>query len=466
MIRKLRLASGLLLFFFVATHLLNHALGLISLAAMDRGAAVILFFWQTWLGMGLLYGAFALHIGLAFLAVYRRRNLIRIPRAELAQLLLGLSIPPLLILHVLGTRAAESLAGVDSSYVYVLLIYFLYDPLSGWQQVAAMLVAWGHGCFGLYFWLRYRPWFARLRSPLLALVTVFPMISLAGVLAGGREVQRLAADPAWLEQARARIDFASGDELRLLIALENGFLGLFLGLLLAVLAARALRRLVERRRGLVEIAYVDGKRVRVTPGTTLLEASRGAGIPHASLCGGRGRCSTCRVEVSRGLEDLPVPSEAERKVLDRLGLGARVRLACQTRPGSAVTVTPLLPAAATARDAFGAAGHLQGSEREVVILFADLRGFTSLAEQKLPYDVVFLLNRYFRATGQAIEEAGGHVDKFIGDGVMALFGLEQPIEAACRSALEAAQRMAEAIEEINATLASDLPQPLRIGIGV
>ena len=216
----------------------------------------------------------------------------------------------------------------------------------------------------------------------------------------------------------------------------------------------------------MEVAYPNGQRVRVLPGTTILEASRNAGIPHASLCGGRGRCSTCRVEVTRGLEELPEASEAERKVLERLGLPPRVRLACQTRPRHAVAVAPLLPAAATAVEARSAAGHLQGSEREVVILFADLRGFTTLAENKLPYDVVFLLNRYFRATGMAVEEAGGRVDKFIGDGVMALFGVEEPLETACRNALEAARRMAEAIEEINVSLASDLPQPLRVGIGL
>ena len=466
MIRKLRLASGLLLFLFVTAHLLNHALGLISLRAMELGAEATLYLWQTLPGMLLLYGAFLLHLGLAFVALYRRRNLLRMSRAEAAQLLAGLSIPPLLILHILGTRVAESAFGVESGYTYVLLIYFLYDPLSGWQQVAALLVAWTHGCFGLFFWLRYRPWFVRWRSALLALATVFPVLALTGVLAGGRAVQRLAADPDWLAAAQARIGFASAEEVAILARLENLFLAAFFGIVLAVLAARWLRHVLEARRGRVEIAYPGGRKVRVLPGTTILEASRGAGIPHASLCGGRGRCSTCRVEVTRGLEELPEASEAERQVLERLGLSRRVRLACQTRPEKGLAVTPLLPAAATAKEARSAAGHLQGSEREVVILFADLRGFTSLAENKLPYDVVFLLNRYFRATGMAIEGAGGRVDKFIGDGVMALFGVQGPLETACRNALEAARRMAEAIEEINESLASDLPQPLRVGIGL
>ncbi|MGG2478792.1 adenylate/guanylate cyclase domain-containing protein, partial [Rhizobium sp. BR5] len=59
-------------------------------------------------------------------------------------------------------------------------------------------------------------------------------------------------------------------------------------------------------------------------------------------------------------------------------------------------------------------------EEEIAILFCDLRNFTTLSEAKLPYDVVFLLNRYFTIVGQAVEQAGGHLDKFIGDGAMAL----------------------------------------------
>ena len=86
---------------------------------------------------------------------------------------------------------------------------------------------------------------------------------------------------------------------------------------------------------------------------------------------------------------------------------------------------------------------MQGSEREIAILFADIRGFTALAEGRLPYDVVFVLNRYFSAMGRAIESAGGRVDKFIGDGVMALFGIESGPQAGCRAALAAARLMSE-----------------------
>ena len=112
-------------------------------------------------------------------------------------------------------------------------------------------------------------------------------------------------------------------------------------------------------------------------------------------------------------------------------------------------------------------GHLfSRDEREIAILFADLRGFTTLSEDRLPYDVVFVLNRYFTAMGTAVEEAGGRVDKFIGDGVMALFGIEQGVAQGSRSAMEAARRMAAHLDDLNKGLAADLAQPLRIGIGL
>lgn len=194
-------------------------------------------------------------------------------------------------------------------------------------------------------------------------------------------------------------------------------------LLLIVVAGRVVRAIAQRRRGLVTISYPRGRRVTVTPGTSILEASRSAGIPHASVCGGRGRCSTCRVRINEELEACPEPDADEVRVLTRVGAPAGVRLACQLRPTGDVALTPLLPPTARARDAFGQPSYTQGMEGEIAIMFADLRAFTAFAEQKLPYDVVFVLNQYFRAMGGAIEGAGGRLDKFIGDGIMALFGV-------------------------------------------
>jgi adenylate cyclase len=95
-----------------------------------------------------------------------------------------------------------------------------------------------------------------------------------------------------------------------------------------------------------------------------------------------------------------------------------------------------------------------------------MRGFTSLAEARLPYDVVFLLNRYFEALGQAVEGHNGHLDKFIGDGMMALFGIDGALEQACADALSAARAIAARIDQLNQELDHDLPRPLRVAMGL
>jgi adenylate cyclase len=194
--------------------------------------------------------------------------------------------------------------------------------------------------------------------------------------------------------------------------------------------------------------------------------SRAAGIPHAAVCGGRGRCSTCRIRINAGLETLPLATVEESKVLERIHAGERVRLACQVRPNGDLDVTPLLPPTATPRDGFWRPLHLAGREQEIAILFADLRSFTRFAETKLPYDVVFVLNRYFEAMGRAIERAGGRVDKFVGDGVMALFGIDRGPEGGCRDALVAARAMIAELQGLNQALVHDLDEPLRVGIGI
>jgi adenylate cyclase len=131
-----------------------------------------------------------------------------------------------------------------------------------------------------------------------------------------------------------------------------------------------------------------------------------------------------------------------------------------------VQVTPLLPPLAQAQDALTRVDAAQGSEREIAVMFADIRGFTALSEGRLPYDVVFILNRYFAAMGRAVESAGGRVDKFVGDGVMALFGVEQDAATGCRAALAAARLMSERLVELNESLSAELTEPLRIGIGL
>ena len=461
--RRLHLATGLILFTYVLTHFINHSLGLVSLQVLEAGRQVFAAIWGNLAATSILYSALLFHIGSALWSLYRRRRL-NMPPWEMTQILLGLSIPPLLILHILGTRFADEALGVKVSYTYILLIYFSYSPWSLARQLCVLIIAWIHGCIGLHFWLRLRPWYRKALPITYGFALLVPTLALAGIYTAGREVLRLSEDPAWLAAAQARIGFADAEGLALIASLELGFFALFAGLLALVAAGRWLRTLRNGGRRPIQISYPSGRRVSVLPGTSVLEASRGARIPHASVCGGRGRCSTCRVRIRGDEARVPPPSDEEAKVLRRIGALPDVRLACQLRPLGDIGVTPLLPPTVSPRDAGRRLMH--GEEREIAVLFADMRDFTSMAENRLPYDVVFVLNRYFAAMGMAIEESGGHVDKFIGDGVMALFGVERGIEDGCAKAVQAAQRMSERLVEMNMALAHELPRPLRVGIGI
>ena len=466
MVRRLRLISGLVLFTYVLTHLLNLALGLVSLPALEAGREVFLSFWRPWPGSLVLYTALILHLALAYYAIFRRDSLV-MPPLEAVRYLFGVLIIPLAALHILGTRFVHEFYDVNDTYLYVVTAQWGFSARDVVQQSLLVLVVWTHGCIGLHLWLRLKAWYPRVAPYGLVAATLLPTLALGGYLAAGREVLRRAAeDPNFVSDLMARSNALSGDELRDVLALRDGVVFGFFVLLALTLLLRLLWRLWRRRRGMVRISYPNGRQVSVRRGETILAASNLARIPHASVCGGRGRCSTCRVRVGRGGTALPLPEAEERRVLARIGAAPNVRLACQTAVLADCEVTPLLPAAAGPRQARPRPGYLQGDEREIAILFADLRGFTTLSEDRLPYDVVFVLNRYFTAMGTAVEAAGGRVDKFIGDGVMALFGIEQGVAQGSRNALEAARRMAESLEELNRSLSHDLPEPLRIGIGL
>ena len=451
---------------YVTMHLLNHAVGLVSLEAMEDVLWYVFRIWTNRPAQVLLYGSFLVHYGLALWALWQRRSL-RLRASELSQIVLGFAVPILLARHVVGTRISDSFFHTDVGYyAYLLWIYFVRAPDQGYLQMLVLLIAWGHAMIGLHFWLRVRPWYSRLQPTALVIAVLVPVLSLLGFIEAGMHVAALAADPNWTSEAFARMTLPSPEARVVLEAITDGLSWFFGGIVVAVLLARIARRAWRRRHGVVRIGYADGRYVEVTPGTSVLEASRIAGIPHASVCGGRGRCSTCRVRVRGEVHAIDPPSANEMRVLRRIGARPNIRLACMLRPRGTVEVTPLLPPLALAADGRRRVDFVQGSEREIAILFADIRGFTALAEGRLPYDVVFVLNRYFSAMGRAIESAGGRVDKFIGDGVMALFGIESSAQAGCRDALTAARLMSERLGELNLSLRAELDFPLRIGIGI
>lgn len=463
-IDRLRLGSGLVLLAFVTCHLLNHAAGIVSLDAQEWARHLHHAVWGEWPGLVVLGAAAAVHVAIALRAIYVRRSL-RLAALEWIQLLLGLAIPLLLVGHALGTTVSEAVYGIEPTYPYVHASFWLVDPWVGIQRVVLLVIAWVHGTIGIYYWLRLKPWFRRAAPYLLAAAVLVPALALAGVVSTGIEVTALARQPGWVRQLMQDIhydaaasEFAEDGERAGQIA--------FLVLVVGTVAARAVRQALVARSQRPMLRYPGGRQVPIQPGASVLEISRSEGIAHASVCGGRGRCSTCRVRVSTGAEHLPPPNSQESRVLARIAAPPDVRLACQIRPTRSLEVVPLLPATVTAEAGFRRPAYLAGQERELAVMFTDLRGFTQLSDGRLPFDVVYLLNRYFAAMGGAVEQAGGRVDKFIGDGVMALFGLTDPPQEACRQALTAARTMAAALDMLNGDMANDLPAPLRMGIGI
>src|SRR5581483_9253912 len=247
--------------------------------------------------------------------------------------------------------------------------------------------------------------------------------------------------------------------------MEDFLIG-YVGLIGIVLIARGVRSFNERRGGMVTLSYGNGRTIRVPKGLSILEASLRYQVPHASVCGGRARCSTCRVRVIRDCSNLPQPSNREAVVLNRVGSGSdpAIRLACQLRPESDISFFQIFtPQTTSARHA--GPSHI-GEERYLVSMFVDMRGSTRLAENRLPFDTVFFINRFLSSVSLAVMACGGQPNQFLGDGLLALFGLAGNRQTACRQALKAAAKISENIEELNQFLSHDLREPIRFGIGI
>jgi adenylate cyclase len=464
LVRRLRLYTGLILAAFVISHFINHSLGLLSLEAMESYRRVNALIWQSTLGGVALYGALIIHGCLALYALFRRTTL-RMPWWEALQLTFGLLIPPLIAIHVIGTRVSPWLLGFDVDYPWILYVQWSNArPLV--QQPLLVLVVWIHLLVGLHYWLRLKSWYPRALPLLYALAVLLPVLALLGFARAGTEVLELATDPAMKSAITAGWNDASRAQRQFVLGLEPKALWTMAVLLVLVLAAREVRRQLRRRRKLFyALVHPTAGSISARADQSILEALRDAGIPHASVCGGRARCTTCRVRVGAGLEYLSAPAEMEAAALQRIGASENVRLACQTRPSRDLHITPLLPANASAADA-QRPGGVGGHEQPVAVMFVDLRASTKLGEERLPYDVVFILNQFFAEMSEALHETGGHYAQFSGDGLMALYGLESDVARGCRDAMHGAAAMVRRLALLNQRLAEELPEPLQIGIGI
>lgn len=296
-LRRARLISGLIMLVFVTLHLANHALNLISLDAAEKGRLWFTAIWRNPVGTALLYGSVLVHITLVMRSLYQRRTLV-MPLREALQIVLGLLIPLLIIEHVIATRISSEIMGTPDIYASVMRSLWINSPMNGLRQSIALVVVWMHGCIGVHFWLRYRPWYYKAAPFLLTFAILLPVLALLGFASTGRI---LASEPVQsslgsgynpagastgyggsksndaaysfgtIEARKERVQMAK-------YALYGGFAGT----LLTVFALRT-RRSWRERSDQIEIRYPEGQIIHVPRGFSVLEASRLGGIPHYAV---------------------------------------------------------------------------------------------------------------------------------------------------------------------------------------
>ena len=210
----------------------------------------------------------------------------------------------------------------------------------------------------------------------------------------------------------------------------------------------------------------DNKNFEVESGESILQTAARNGIPHVNACGGEGKCTTCRLLILEGIENCSPETEKEIALKEKAHTTDEFRLACQTTITGDVTVRRLVLNKEDIESVSerSVSGRL-GETKRIAILFSDIRGFTPFSEKLTPYDVVFILNRYFNRMVKAVESNHGAVDNYIGDGMVAIFGLHDepnPAQHAVRSALE----MCAEMDDMKPYLKTMYGKDFDIGVGI
>ena len=331
-----------------------------------------------------------------------------------------------------------------------------------------LAIVWAHGCLGIHHWLKVRSWYRALQPLLLLIAIAIPVAALAGFVVSGRAVAGLISDQGMAERMRALTHWPNSFNDDTLASYSRTLRIAFAVVLGLVAVAVVVRRLSMLAAPKIAISYAGGPKLQSAVGPTLLEISRAGGVPTSSECGGRARCGTCRVRITEGAATLPAPSLAERFTLARVKAPPDARLACQIRPTASLGVVRLLQAGDDAGIAQPAAadGDEAGAQRPLCLLYLRMRDIDQIAKDRLAYDLLFILNEFFAAAGAAIDQNGGWVDKFLGDGLLAVFGQQRGLAQGARDALRAARAIDIALDRLNEKVAAEIGRPVQASIGV
>ena len=202
------------------------------------------------------------------------------------------------------------------------------------------------------------------------------------------------------------------------------------------------------------VEFIGDRSIKVGEGQTILDASLAAGIPHYHACGGNAKCSTCRILVIEGIDHITPQTEAEKALQKILFFPSNVRLACQSYVNGAPIHVHRIIRDETDIHLYideDTQSDLQniGEEKELALLFLDIRNFTPFIENYLAFDVIHVMRRLFGLFRKCIEMNSGRIIETAGDGLYAVFGFTEDVATAVNNAANAGLSILKELEKFN-----------------
>ncbi len=479
LITRLRIITGLILFVYVFMHLLNHSFNLISIESADFVRKEFFsIIWQNPIGIFALYFSLIVHMFLGFYAIIIKKTF-KLKMKDWIQIIFPVLALIMLLQHVAVSFIITKIFPGEETYELIFAaIHAAPDEyLSNTLLFTFMTIfIWFHGVIGIDSYVKHKSSqnkkfliYLRFLPIFKIFYWIFPTFSVLGFLVGLKEMSFITQIKA-LENIDKFLfsvlnKYIPQDAFPFVFQVKPLVMNYYPIFILIILILILWSVFKIKFFGKIEVKYPGDKSVFITNGTTILEASKIGNISHQAICGGRGRCTTCRIKVVSDKNDVSKPNVNEIKAIERAGLDDGIRLACQLRPTNNISVIPLLNPNSTVQNLKNLF-NLTGKEQETVILFIDLRDFTKLSETSLPYDVVYILNKYYAACGEVIEKNNGRLDKFIGDGIMAIFDKSNSININSKNAVLSANEISLKMKELNKEIDSEFSKKIKFGIGI
>jgi len=221
-----------------------------------------------------------------------------------------------------------------------------------------------------------------------------------------------------------------------------------------------------------KINFINEKIIEIKEEQTILQASLESDIPHYHACGGKARCSTCRIVVQEGGEHLSHPNKAEQNLRMKKKFPENVRLACQTKVISNDVKIQRIIKDETDLNLYVYGSECEniqtvGDEKAMALFFLDIRNFTPFIEQHLPFDVIHIIRRLNIMFSDIIVKHNGKIIEFTGDGFYAVFGFDEPIKDAVNNAYTAGKQILDSLIGLNENyITKYFDHNIDVGIGL